>query len=109
MLLMVIFKCPFVFFYWILYFGDDKYISYVEKIDNFMVIPKNISPPVGTPHKPGCDQRRREIPSPCTPPHGYFPPNTQHEGVIPLKLPLMSLHTNYIFFCIKHTKNFQLV
>ena len=34
-------------------FGHDKYISYVKYIDNFMVIPQNISPPVRTPHKQG--------------------------------------------------------
>ena len=44
-------------------FGNDKYISCVEKIDHFMVRPKK-SPPLGTPHNPGCAQWVSTSPSP---------------------------------------------
>ena len=58
-------------------FGNDKYISYVENIDHFMVRPKNINLRWG--HLTIWDDisREGESPPPATHPIGC-PPQTPH-------------------------------
>ena len=76
---------------------------------HFILRPKKISPPMGTPYNPGWDHQEDTRPSLCLPPHRAFPSNLPRDGSSPLKLPLILLRIITIVYCINHTDIFQLV